>query len=140
MLNLSPIFGAFISTIIMLIYALIEQKGLSFQDLGTMVFIFPFAWFIYSIFIFILFIPVKALLNKKEIRSYSRNRWTLFGMNIIFFTIGLLIGLLAYLKNEDKTLVFFLMSSIGSGLTFTTSFYISLIEQNDKKIKDGNRE
>lgn len=140
MLNLSPIFGAFISTIIMLIYTLIEQKGLSFQDLGIMVFIFPFAWFIYSIFIFILFIPVKVLLNKKEIRSYSRNRWTLFGMNIIFFTIGLLIGLLAYLKNEDKTLVFFLMSSIGSGLTFTTSFYISLIEQNDKKIKDGNRE
>ncbi len=140
MLNLSPIFGAFISTIIMLIYTLIEQKGLSFQDLGTMVFIFPFAWFIYSIFIFILFIPVKVLLNKKEIRSYSRNRWTLFGMNIIFFTIGLLIGLLAYLKNEDKTSVFFLMSSIGSGLTFTTSFYISLIEQNDKKIKDGNRE
>ncbi len=138
MLNISPIFGALISTVIMLIYAIIEQKGISFKDVGSLLFIFPFGWFIYSILMFILFIPVKVFIKRKDIRSYSKNRWTFFGLNILFFLLGVLFGLMSYLNNKDIKLVFFIVASIGSGLTFTTSFYISLLEQNDNNnIKDG---
>lgn len=128
MLNLSPIFGAFFSTFIMLFYALIETE-LKLDEIGIILKIFPLTFLIMIFLSYILYLPIKIIFLNKEKKNHFKEMWEMFF--VIVFSIGLssIIGGATFLFENNLKKMLFIILAFSSNMIFTYSFYVSLRKQ-----------
>jgi hypothetical protein len=131
MLYLSPLLGSFISTIIMLLYALIKM-GVNTESVFTILPTFPIIFFLFSLVSYLLSLPIGIWLIKIKDRNFLSDNMFMFYAWVASTILGLAFSLINFNieKLTIKSIVIFICFSLG-GL-FNSSFYIALKRQMKK--------
>ena len=131
MLNLSPIFGAFWATLIMLLYSGLKSE-LGINDIGSVLKIFPLVFIIMIIISYILFIPIKLIFLQQKSKSYFKEMWKVgFVIMFSFFISSILAGL-SYSFEDDSIRAIVILFAFSLDMIFSYTFYVSLEKQMTK--------
>lgn len=131
MLYLSPLLGSFISTVIMLSYA-IMKIGFSTESVFNILLTFPIIFFLFSLVSYLFSLPVGIWLIKIKERNFISDNMFMFYAWVVSSFLGLAFSIINFNieKLTIKSIIIFICFSLG-GL-FNSSFYIALKRQLKK--------
>ncbi len=131
MLYLSPLFGSFIATVLMLVYAAIESS-LKWGQLFDLITVFPVTFIIISIISYALCFPVGKVIIKRKNENLWSDGFFMLIATVCGFIVGLVFSLIIYNMGATFLKAGFIFSAFFFGSLFTSSFYIGL-EKEFKK-------
>jgi amino acid permease len=131
MLKLSPIFGAFWATLIMLLYSSLKSE-LGINDIGSILKIFPLIFILMIIISYILFIPIKLIFLKQKSKSHFKEMWKVGFVIIFSFSISSILAGLSYYFEDDSIRAIAILFAFSLDMIFSYTFYVSLEKQMAK--------
>lgn len=134
MLYFAPLFGSFIATLFMMVYAAIESS-INFSEIFDLLMVFPITFALISSISYALCLPIGFLF----IKLYKERLWSdgffMFICSVCGTIIGLVFSIISFNMGTNMLKVAFIFASFFAGSTFTSSFYISMKKELAKADK-----
>jgi hypothetical protein len=134
MLFLSPLFGSFIATVLMLIYAAIESS-LKWGELIQLINVLPITFIIMTIISYTLCLSIGRVIVKRKDENFWTDGFFMLMSTVCGFTLGLVFSIIVYNMGSTLLKSGFVFSAFFLGSLFTSSFYIGL----EKELKKENK-